>query len=271
MSFFIFLFWSISILKRPSVCNADTKILALGNSRTQFGVNNHIVSDCTNLGLNASNYIILYQKLKLIHKYTPSLTTILLQCDGSLTHHYFENADLNFHPYYWDLMEANDWLFLLKNDHQALSFPLHWLKMVNPIKAIISECSIEEVGMGGYSDLRRNKLEEGIEREGRTDSDSKEARTDQRQIKYLEKIIGYCNENQLEIILFAPPSYPTEKVKQSNQRVVSFISTNYPNLKFLNYELMQLPDSCYGDIAHLNLQGAKLFSIELEKELCGVP
>jgi hypothetical protein len=35
----------------------------------------------------------------------------------------------------------------------------------------------------------------------------------------------------------------------------------------MNYSTLELPDSCYADIAHLNYKGAKIFSEKLNRDL----
>ena len=42
---------------------------------------------------------------------------------------------------------------------------------------------------------------------------------------------------------------------------------NYSNIKFYDFKDMELPDSCFGDLDHLNYKGAKVFSEYLEKEI----
>lgn len=40
-------------------------------------------------------------------------------------------------------------------------------------------------------------------------------------------------------------------------------------MPFYDYELMQLPDSCYGDASHLNYRGARIISEKIAEEVFG--
>ncbi|MDR0371726.1 MAG: hypothetical protein LBH80_07760, partial [Prevotellaceae bacterium] len=38
-----------------------------------------------------------------------------------------------------------------------------------------------------------------------------------------------------------------------------------PDVKYMDYSTFQLPDSCYGDVTHLNYRGARIFSQYLQE------
>ena len=46
-----------------------------------------------------------------------------------------------------------------------------------------------------------------------------------------------------------------------------YYKQKYSHIKFYDFREMYLPDSCFGDLDHLNYKGAKVFSEFLEKEV----
>lgn len=46
-----------------------------------------------------------------------------------------------------------------------------------------------------------------------------------------------------------------------------FYQENYSHIKFYDFRTLNLPDSCFRDLDHLNYKGAKIFSDFLEKEV----
>ncbi len=253
--------WIFVIWKRANVCyNEKATTLVLGSSRIQYSFDDSIVPNSWNVGLNADNYNIMLLKLKLLHHYNPQIKNLVLLCDQDLIYHYFSGVEYKLHPYYWDFMTFDDFLFILKNDKILLYTPLQWLKILYPIKSFFGDIKFNELGIGGYTKLERNKLKEDLAREEHNANNSERRTPNINQILYLNKIIDYCNNNQIEITFINSPSYPTKNIIEGNKALKEFINTTYSNIKFIDYELINFPDSCYGDIGHLNYHGATIFS-----------
>ena len=258
-------FWALVVWKRADLChNERATTLVLGSSRIQFSFNDSLVPNSWNVGLNADNYNIMLFKLKMLHHYNPQIDNLILLCDQTLIYSYFSGVEYKLHPYYWDFMNLKDFLFLLKNDKILLYTPLQWLKILYPIKAIFTNVKFNELGIGGYAKLNRNKLKEDL---AMHKSDSNATKTpNTNQITYLNKIIDYCKDHQIKVTLLNTPSYPTKSIIEGNKELNEFVSSTYPDVFFLDYELMNLPDSCYGDIGHLNYSGASIFSKQFAED-----
>jgi hypothetical protein len=86
------------------------------------------------------------------------------------------------------------------------------------------------------------------------------------QLRYLRKISDYCKSRNKTLILINTPVFESRKY-------TSYIAFENNRKKyfndelFLDYSQMQLPDSLFADVAHLNKKGAAVFSKYLSQNL----
>ena len=264
--------WRVVIWTRPSLCaNEKAEILVMGNSRIQFGFDDRQMGKVWNVGLNADNYNVVFWKLKMLRKYNPQVKKLILGVDCSIIFEYFSGVEYKLHPYYWDVMNLQDWISLMKYDRTILMYPFDWMKILYPIKSIYSIVSFSDLGIGSYTDLYRHKLEEALEEERKANEKNSYAKrkpmVNALQIEYLNQIIDYCKLNNIAVEFINMPSYPTERTKFNNKILNLYVRNAFPDILFHDYELLELPDSCYGDISHINFQGAKFLSDKFQKDL----
>lgn len=256
--------WKAITFNRSELCKTNKEILFLGNSRIQYGINDDSLHNVLNLGLNADNYFFSYLKLKLMKKYNPQINTVYLGYDKASIFHYFKSSEDKFHPFYWDLLDSQDINFIIKEDRTCLSSPLHWLKILYPLLSFTKKIDIKELGIGGYTPLKRDKLQQAIQNYQQT---KEEDTIEQKQMTYLTKIVHFCQENNIQLYFINMPSYPISYNKEIDCRLDSLAATQYPKIKYYDYEFIHLPDSCYGDIYHINYKGANTFTNFLKETI----
>lgn len=257
----IFLAWHFITYNRADLCKTEANILFLGNSRIQYGVNDQLIPHSLNVGLNADNYVFSYLKLKLLKKYNPQIDTLILGYDKATLTHYFEISDEKFHPFFWDILDIDDWLFFLKHDKHIFMSPLSWLKILYPIKSHIGSIKFQELGIGGYTDLYRDKLPEAIQQYKKSTTS---IHIDELQEIYLRKIKLFCSKNDIKLIFLNMPSHPITYDQSEEEFLEQYTLSHYSDIPYWDYEFVQLPDSCYGDLTHINYKGAKIISTNLK-------
>lgn len=257
----IFLAWHFITYNRADLCKTEANILFLGNSRIQYGVN---IPHSLNAGLNADNYVFSYLKLKLLKKYNPQIDTLILGYDKTTLTHYFEISDEKFHPIFWDILDIDDWLFFLKHDKPIFMSPLSWLKILYPIKSHLESIKFQELGIGGYNYLYRDKLSEAIQQYKKSTSS---IHVDKLQEMYLRKIEQFCSNNDIKLIFLNMPSHPITYDQSEDDFLDHYVLSHYSDIPYWDYEFVQLPDSCYGDLTHINYRGAKIISTQIKKKL----
>lgn len=261
--------WNIVIFTRSQTCHCDEKtILVLGNSRIRYGVDDSNMCTIWNVGLDADNYNLIYWKLKILHKYNRQLQKVILQVDQTILFHYEPNVEYKLHPYYWDVMGFMDWWYLLEKDRNLLMNPFDWVKIAIPIKSLFTAISFQDLGIGGYTILDRDELNECLVRESENKTIVSHRDFDNLQLDYLNKIVKYCYQNNICIEFVSMPSYHTTNLKYGHSQVNEYIHTYFSNIKYYDYEFMELPDSCYGDLVHLNYKGANALKKKLKDDFC---
>lgn len=268
LAMLMFCVWKSVTWTRDDLCyHSEATTLVLGNSRVQYGFDDSLMPGTWNSAVNADNYNVIYWRLKMLHQRNPQLQRVMVICDQTQVYNYFKNIPDKVHPYYWDVMTVEDWWRLVVHDSGILLNPLHFLKVLLPLKSLVSPISYQDLGIGGYTRLERDKL--------RTDQAIKDKDTPRESVpqihaynvSYLRKIYNYCQEHHLKLIFFNMPSYPTQAVIDGNKYLHRFVEENYPDVPFYDYELMQLPDSCYGDASHLNYRGARVISERIAEDV----
>lgn len=264
----VFCVWKAVTWTRDDLCHhPEATILVLGNSRVQYGVDDSLVPETWNSAVNADNYNVMYWRLQMLHIRNPQLKKVMILCDQAEVFHYFKGVPDKVHPYYWDVMTLEDWWGLVAHDSGILLNPLHYLKILLPLKSLVSPISYQDLGIGGYTRLERDKLSEDQALKDREASRKSVPQIHAYNVSYLRKIYDYCQEQSLQLIFFNMPSYPTQAIIEGNKYLHQFVDENYPDVPFYDYELMQLPDSCYGDASHLNYRGARIISEKIAEEI----
>jgi hypothetical protein len=125
----------------------------------------------------------------------------------------------------------------------------------------------KNVKYGGYLPLKRNVLKESLKK---LNSGEKlpfftipnNFKPSVSEIKYLNKIINICKENNITLYFINMPkrkellNYTKYGVKQFSE----FYNTKYSSIKYLDFSNLNMPDDYYGDFVHLNVKGASFFS-----------
>lgn len=264
----VFCVWKAVTWTRNDLCHhPEATTLVLGNSRVQYGFDDTLMPGTWNSAVNADNYNVIYWRLKMLHQRNPQLQRVMVICDQTQIYNYFRNIPDKVHPYYWDVMSFEDWCGLVSHDSGILLNPLHYLKILLPLKSLVFPVAYQDLGIGGYTRLERDKLSEDLTLKGADTPRKASPQIHAYNVSYLHKIYDYCQEQHLELIFFNMPSYPTQAIIDGNKSLHQFVEKNYPDVPFYDYELEQLPDSCYGDAAHLNYRGAKIISEKIAEDL----
>ncbi len=251
----------------------DADTVYLGNSHIETAVNDSIVSGAVNFGRSAEVSEYIYCKIKLLNHYNPGLTTVVVGFDPNLMWHEGSEHTL-MHPTFIDMLTPRDWSMIISKGSYRdithhLSRPFDVFKLLEYAKSILDkENGIKNsTGIGGFIYLKRDRLQRAIEL---SDKDSIEAPAEPNPVGayFMDRIYDYCKGHGLRLIFLCPPQH---KLSKSSRVFVDIASERYPDIKFLNFIDMPLPDSCFADLDHLNYRGAKTFSEFLETEIINNP
>lgn len=257
------------IQSRSRICHNDSiDTIVLGNSRIKNGIIDTNLPGCMSMGSDAADFNLLYFRLKLFHAFNPQLKRVILGTDFGNLYTYRRKLMYLINPYIWDILTFEDWLFLTRNDRNALYYMFDWKHVLYPIASLLRGRDFRIAMIGGFQPVFGCKLQESLEQELFVDTIVSDQTTiHPLQSPYLDRIYDYCHEHHLDLFFLNMPSYPTENVIQVNKLTNNILSTRYPDVPLLDYELMTFPDSCYYDVFHLNNDGAEQFTAFFKSEL----
>jgi hypothetical protein len=246
-------------------------ILVLGDSHTEHTVDDRIFSRAENISQGADAYLYSYCKLKKFLKENGQVDTVLLSFWGrsvlaDLNEWLFsESVMIEKAPLYIPFMEKEDIAVFNGERASFINVALHpvYKFLFNMLRG--KPLSYKSLALGGYEELHRDKLQEDIERRDKNkdtglDTDSISVY----QKAYLLKIAELCKSKDVELILMNVPTYKPEKYGD-NEFANDFHGAYMSDVKYMDYSAFPLPDSCYGDIGHLNYRGARIFSQYLQE------
>ena len=271
----LIVFWSLVCSTRSVTLKLpnNENIVFLGNSHIECAINDSIVKNSFNFARSAERMEFVYNKLKLLKRYNSQLDTVIIGYDDGLMNNLNSNtfdAKL-YHYYFYDTYTFED----LKNIIFKGTFeyiephfcqPFNWLKLVDISKSFYSSniSTADMDNLGGYLFLERDKLTEALNRQNKKHITLSKIEYDNVSIYFLNKIIDFSNLNNITVIFIHTPMH--NKLNDDNYYNKYYLE-NYSNIKFYDFRNMHFPDSCFGDLDHLNYKGAKAFSEYLEKEV----
>lgn len=242
----------------------NIRIVFAGDSNIECAINDSIVESSINIAQSAETYLYTYIKLKSLIEYNNQIDTVFLgfSFNGLLKETedrwMYEITKISFYNY---LMGFSEKYILMQNQPRAyfqgllqsiasnLLITIHSFTIIPPNKHVNY--------FGGYNYLIRSRLEEA-----KIKYQDPEPEKGQIQEKYLNMISNLCDERSIKLILLNTPkhefynNYLNEEIKQNWIKVRTSLSQGI----LWDMSKFYLPDSCYGDLDHLNYKGARVFS-----------
>jgi len=269
---FLSLFINSSIIKNQALKIPDNKrILILGDSNPECAINDSLISNALNLSQSANSYFYSYLKLRQILIDDNNIDTVIL---GLAPHNIFAEIEKewllnNAHmqkmlPDYYPLMEKDDFALLLKNSANGVKQAFSSI-IKGSIENIVDYLKGKKLDYGGYNPLEINDLKKDASEFTSKNSAFKIAKIES---LYLRKIIEECEKNNLDLLFICTPKR-AELWKSKNYGVdqfYSYYSNHFSHITFLDMHNFYIPDNGFGDLAHLNHQGAKIFSEYIENQ-----
>ncbi len=267
------LFWMLVCSTRDELMKLpnNEQIVFLGNSHIECSVNDTIVKNSFNFARSAEKMEFIYSKVKLLDIYNPQIDTIIIGYDNVIFRQRSDTtfAPILYSPYFFDTYDIDDIFEIFKSSsfgyiENHITHPFNWLKLYELLSPFyLRSVNITKLNnIGGYLYLKRDKLNEDIKKR----SNFRERRyIDWLSIYFIDKTIEYCNKNNLTLIFMCPPQH--NKCFLDSIYYKQIYKEKYSDIPFYDFRDLQLPDSCFGDLDHLNYKGAKVFSEYLEKEV----
>lgn len=271
-SAFILVGGSIYLVSKKGIeINDKTNILILGDSHTECAINDSIWSNSINLSESGSTYFFSRIKLNTILEKNKNIDTLLLSFHfGSLDKENESNFTFNESylmerlPKFIPFFSINDIRFYLKKSELVkalLRVPIHYFKyLLNGI--FNNNYSLNYMKIGAFSKSDREKLEQDIETRKKNSTITKKTNQSIIEEEILNDINNICLKNNVKLILINTPIYNADKYTDTS--FYYKFKVDYANkFNFVDMSNNSIPQNGFGDISHLNQNGASIFTKEL--------
>jgi hypothetical protein len=248
-----------------------------GDSNIESAVNDSIIPNSLNIAQSGEAYMYTYAKIKSLLEYNNQIKTIYIGFS------------------FWDLIEYTEELWLFSNKFAIEKIALYnyllnyYDKSVliknNPkayirgvLKSILSNYQVFKrsfhregfngrlINFGGYENSGRDKLQEDIKINPFKEQVFEEGLF---QIEYLKKISELCKQKSIKLVLLNTPKhiYYYSNVPEAIRQNWISVRKSLSRDSLLDLSTFSFPDSCFGDLTHLNSIGARRFSEYLNEKI----
>ena len=247
----------------------DVRVLFLGNSHMECGVNDSIIPHSFNFARSGERMEWIYAKLRLIKEANPQIDTVVLGFDNVLC---FKNARTDdthmghYSPFFLTVTSPQDMVTTAFKASSKYNFDMYTKALnVNKLYEIYREGGkgASHLSMGGFVPSNRDKLKEDIAfRAGKPVTG---LAFDDLSQYYLDKTVDYCQQNKITLLFVCLPQHSLTNLDRNIHLATH--DQFYPQIPMLDYSRMPMPDSAFQDLDHLNARGARIFSQRLCDDL----
>ena len=257
--------------------NEDMKLpknvntLILGHSHAALGYNTKYIDNTVNIGEQAEPYVYSYFKLKKIVQNNPKIKRVFVE----YTNNQINKKDMD--RWLWEdkylqhsfkkygvLLDGDAITSLYKNNTQGFITAFSKSLFDNIPRLYSLNKNIFLKGQfGGYIPCEE-QLKDNQEMRKRTLKDTKISFEN---IFYLRKIVEYCHEHKIEIILVRTPMHKTYDLSYNEIKFEMILKTYFKNIKFIDNKNFEISDNGFQDREHLNINGAKIYSQYFNKQI----
>jgi hypothetical protein len=248
----------------------DVDIVFAGNSTVECAVDDNLIARSVNIAQSGEAYLYSYVKIKALSEVNKQIKTVFLGfsygdllMDKEVTWLCSDEFIIEKVQYYNYLLDTPEKDLLIRNNPKAYFKGLTksvFNSFISTLKSYSQKSSSHKLAnFGGYKYLVRDKLktDPGV------DSKNEAAVVKSyQQEKYIKMISELCREHSIKLVLFNTPKHRSyyENVNKDILQIWYDTRNSLDRDSLLDLSTYELPDSCFGDLSHLNYRGAKLFS-----------
>ena len=257
--------------------NTDIETVFAGNSAVECAVDDNLIPGSVNIAQSGEAYLYSYAKLKALCNVNKQIKTVFLSfsfvdplIEKEESWLYSDEFIIEKVQYYNYLLDAPEKSFIMRNNPKAY-FKGLTRSVFNSLTSVIKSFTHESPGsqlpnFGGYKYLVRDKL--GAD-PGEDAGNQPAIQKSYQQEKYLIMISEFCRENSIRLVLLNTPKHKSyyENVDEGILKIWYDARNLLEQDSLLDLSAYELPDSCFGDLSHLNYRGTRVFSHYLNETL----
>lgn len=257
----------------------DINIVFAGDSNVECAINDSLIENSINIAQSGEAYMYSYIKIRSVLESNDQIKTIFIGVSpGNLSREtevrwlFRDDFVIEKITLYNYLMHLNEKMLIIKQNPKAYfkglskSVTGNFQTVINTVFSGSHDGRI--INFGGYEYLVRDKLQEALKMHLSTPPNSKFERG-LIQEKYLKMISDLCLQKSIKLVLLNTPKYYRYDAIDDESERLNWLSClkSLPAGSLLDLSTLNLPDSCYADLNHLNYRGARIFSEFLNEKL----
>lgn len=248
--------------------NPSIKTLILGHSHPECSIDDSIVQNTINLSQSGESYFYTYYKARKIISTNPQIRTVVIEFTNNvfkIQDDWTYNDDYLLFKYcsYSQLIPFDEKVYLLyKNPFGYLDAYIRSVKSKYMLLYSDKKEFFKKLCWGGYLPLIRNQvpnIEKPQNRVPKSIANPEIKVGLLSKINYLRMIVEFCKSRNVKVILLRSPLHPY--YKRINEAEMNYLLCHdFKDIPFWDYSNYPLRQHEYGDLEHLNKEGAKVFS-----------
>jgi hypothetical protein len=242
--------------------------IVLGNSHTEFALNDSIITDFTNISQSGESYFYTYVKLKEMVKDNPEIETVFLAfsnevIDVGMDEWTWGDQYISYRfPKFAPFMDFHHHYILAYNNPKSYIENLSKSIKKNSGKILSNDYRFINHHIGPFKNL--NQIVEDPEETKEKPSQMIKVELSPVNLAYLDKIVSFCHEKRINLLFIRCPLHPKYTGYYNESELKHLLKTRYSTIQFLDFANFPLESADYFDLEHLNFNGSKKFSLWFE-------
>lgn len=246
----------------------NVKNLILGHSHPEGAYNDCIILNSKNLSQSGELYFYTFMKIKKLIPENKQIQTIFIEFSNNQITMDMEKWTKSSEqimcriPKYAPIMNTNNYMYL------AMKNPIAFIKttpiiLKNNIGFLLNNNKdfVTENDWGGFYKNKRTLIDSLlIEKKAGRLKHVDVSRFTNVNLIYLQKIIQYCNQKKIKIILIRSPLHKSYQGFENENLYQNVLKTKLKGIEFIDFKNFKLLNDEFCDFEHLNYKGANKFS-----------
>ena len=255
--------------KAKFLIDLPVKNAVFGHSHPECAYNDTLIHDFKNFAQSRQSYFYSFVKIKNVISQNKSIKNVFIEFTNNQIHKNKDNwiwddsAISNRLPNYLPFLDKGQINLLYTKNSKSFVAGASKSFRYNLTNLLLFKYDYS-AKIGGYRWLDHTMKDSsivGLEKTQSTTSDKKHSELSHENIKYLEKIVKYCKDHNINIYLIRSPQHKYCPDRNNEKIFIEIKNTKFKEVEFLDFNDFPLKNNEFADLSHLNIKGAKNFSI----------
>jgi len=246
------------------------KYIILGHSHPECAFNDALINSCKNLAQSGESYYYTYFKVKKILAQNPSIEAIFIEYTNNQIGSNMNNWTWgdkyisNKYAKYASFISLSDQLILAQNNLKGYLYAFSYSNK-QKISTLIKADYDFTNKIGGYFYLVRNETDTLLKYSNilRFEDDlwaNSSNNISEVNLLYLRKTIQLVKCYNKQVFLIRSPQHPQYSGYQNEFMYKNILNNRFSDIEYLDFSSFPLSNVAFGDLEHLNHNGAEIFS-----------